>query len=93
MKRYVGTAEIEGRLGGVLDDGRAVFLGQRQHPEDATDTAGAVMVMDVIDDGADGGTEAVGGGQQRERFRWGAARTIRVLDAMPAARRADMLAE
>ena len=41
-------AEIEGSLGGVFDDGRPVFLGEREHTEDATDARFPFMSMDVI---------------------------------------------
>ncbi len=44
-------AELEGGLRGVFGRGRAVFLGQRQHAEDAADTGGALVRVDVIADG------------------------------------------
>jgi hypothetical protein len=85
--------EIEGGFGGILDDGRAVFLHERQRPEDATDAVGAFLTVDVIRYSADRRPDALGRRQQRERFGWRAARAIRILDAMPPARGAQMLAE
>ena len=81
-----GDAEIEGRFGGVVDDGGPVFLGQGEDAEDATNAARALMLVDVIADGADRGAGMVRGAQDGQRFRRRAGRTIGVLDAMPAAR-------
>ena len=43
-KRYVGHADLERRLRRVLDDGRAVFLGEREDAEDLPDAGGAVVL-------------------------------------------------
>ena len=47
-------AEIERGFGGVVDDGRAMFLREREDAEDAADAGGAVVLMDVVADDADG---------------------------------------
>ena len=49
--------------------------------------------MDVVTDGADRRARGLGRRQQRERLRGRAGRAIVLVDAMPPARRAQMLAE
>ena len=44
-------AEFEGRGGGVLDDGGAVRLDEREDAEDAADSGSTVVLMDVVTDG------------------------------------------
>ena len=51
------------------------------------------MVIDVIAERADGGAGRPRGRQERDRLRGRALRTIGVGDAMPAARRASVLAQ
>jgi len=53
-------AEIEGGLRGVFDDGRPMFLGERQHTEDAVHTGFPFMTVDVIADGVDRWPECAG---------------------------------
>jgi hypothetical protein len=68
-------AEIEGGLGRLFNHPGAMFLGQRQHAEDATDTSWPVVPVDVITDGADRRPDAHGRFEERHRFRRRAART------------------
>ena len=70
-----------------------MFPGAREDAEDATDACGAVVAMDVVADRGDGGTGALGGGEQGEGLGRGAGGPVRVRDAMPAPWRAQVLAE
>ena len=54
---------------------------------------GAVVAVDVVADGGDGGTGSLGGGEQGEGLRRGTGGPVWVRDAMPAPRRAQVLAE
>src|SRR5262245_34764194 len=86
-------ADLQGRLRGILDDGGAVFSGQREDAEDAPDPAGPFVSVNVIAHGTDRRPRVVGRAEDGQRFRGCAPRAIDVLDAMPAARRPDMLAQ
>ena len=55
--------------------------------------ARALMLVNVIADGANGGASVVRGDQDGQGFRRRAMRSVDVVDAMPAAWRAHMLAE
>ena len=46
--------EVEGGLGGVVDDGGAMLARERKDAEDPADAGGAVVLMDVVADDADG---------------------------------------
>lgn len=46
-------AEIDGRLGGGVDGGGPVFAGEGKYAEDAADSGRAVVLVDVITNGAD----------------------------------------
>ena len=46
----------------VVDGCGPVFPRQREHAEDASDPDGAVVLMDVIADGAEGGADVMRGG-------------------------------
>ena len=70
-----------------------MFLGERQDAEDAADPGGAVVPMDVVADRADRRAGPLARGQQRQRLERGPGRAVGVLDPMPAARDAQMLAE
>jgi len=69
-----------------------VFLRQREDTEDAADAAHALMLVNVITDHADGGAGMVRGAQRGQRFRRRAGRSVGVVNAMPPARRAHVLA-
>ena len=86
-------AEIESGFGRVLDGRGAVFLCEGKQAEDAADAGFAIVTMDVIGEGAERATDALRGGEERDRLRRRARRSVRVLDAMPAARRAHVLTE
>lgn len=86
-------AELEGRLGGLLDDGRAVFLGQRQHAEDPADARRAVVLMDRFADGVDVRARGARAPEQCQRRAWRARRPIVIVDPMPPAWGAQMLTQ
>ena len=88
-----GHAELERGVGGLFGDGGTVLPGEGEDAEDATDAGGAVVTVDVVADGGDGGAGPLGGGEQGEGLRRGAGGPVPVLDAMPAPRRAQVLAE
>ena len=88
-----GHAELERGVGGLFGDGGTVLPGEGEDAEDATDAGGAVVTVDVVADGGDGGAGPLGGGEQGEGLRRGAGGPVSVLDAMPAPRRAQVLAE
>ena len=88
-----GEPEFEGGVGGLFDDIGTMLLGEREDAEDAADAGGAVVAVDVVTDGGDGGAGALGGGEQGEGLGRGAGGPVRVRDAMPAPRRAQVLAE
>jgi hypothetical protein len=70
-----------------------VLLRERKHPEHPPDAGGALMLVDVIADGPDAGAGRSGSRQRRQRGARRAARAVLVLDAMPAAGRAEVLAQ
>ena len=70
-----------------------MLSGEGEDAEDAADAGGAVVAVDVVADGGDGGTGALGGGEQGEGLGRSAGGPVRVRDAMPAPRRAQVLAE
>ena len=88
-----GHAESERGGGGLFGDGGTVLPGEREDAEDATDAGGAVVTVDVVANGGDAGPGPFGGGEQGEGLRRGAGGPVSVLDAMPAPRRAQVLAE
>ena len=88
-----GHAELERGVGGLFGDGGTVLPGEGEDAEDATDAGGAVVTVDVVADGGDGGAGPLGGGEKGESLRRGAGGPVSVLDAMPAPRRAQVLAE
>ena len=70
-----------------------MLSGEGEDAEDAADAGGAVVAVDVVADGGDGGTGALGGGEQGEGLGRSAGGPVRVRDAMPAPRRAQVLAD
>ena len=88
-----GEPDFQGGGGGLFDDGGTVLPGEREDAEDAADADGAVVAVDVVTDGGDGGAGALGGGEQGEGLGRGAGGPVRVRDAVPAAWRAQVLAE
>ena len=58
-----GHAEFERGGGGVVDDGGPVLPGEGEDAEDASDAGRALVPVDVVPDGGDGGTGALGGGE------------------------------
>ena len=70
-----------------------MLLGKREHAEHTADTRGAFVLMDVLADRADMCTGSLRAGQQRNRARRSAGRSVVVVQAMPAARGAQMLAQ
>ena len=93
QKAVGGHAEVQRRRGGVLDGGRPVLFDEGEHAEDAPDADGPVMLVDVLADGANAGPGPRGAGEQREGGAGRPRRPVRVVDAMPAAGRAEMLPE
>jgi len=93
QEAVVGHAEFERGGGGVFDDGGTVLLDEGEDAEDAADAGGALMPVDMVADGGDGGTGPLGGGEQGEGLRRGARGPVIVGDAMPAALRAQVLAQ
>jgi len=86
-------AEVEGRFSGVVDDGRAVFLSEGEHAKHAADPGGPFV---LVDGGAHGADVCAGRrcpGEERDRARRRSRRTIIIVKAMPAAGRAQMLAQ
>ena len=47
------SQQVERRLRGLVDDGRAVFLGEGEHAEDSANARRAVVLMDRVADGSD----------------------------------------
>ena len=88
-----GHAEVERGGGGLFDDDGTVLLGEGEDAEDAADAGGPVVTVDVVADGGDRRAGALGGRQQGEGLRRGAGGPVLVGDAMPAPRRAQVLAE
>ena len=88
-----GHAEFERAGSGVFDDGGPVLLDEGEDAEDASDAGGALMPVDVVADGGDGGAGPLGGGEQGEGLRRGASGPVVVGDAMPAALCAQVLAQ
>lgn len=68
-----------------------MLLGQREHAEDASDAGGALVVVDIPAHRVEMRAGVLRAREQRERGPWGPARSVRIRDAMPAARRADVL--
>lgn len=48
-----GSADVEGHLRGVLDDGDAMLLGEREDAEELTHALCGALRVDVTADGAD----------------------------------------
>ena len=88
-----GHAEFERGGGGLVDDDGTVLVGEREHAEDAADAGGALVAVDVVAEGADLRAGALGGREQGEGLPRGAGGAVVVGDAMPAPRRAQVLAE
>ena len=88
-----GRADFKRSGGGVFDDSHAVLSGEREHAEDAADAGGPVVAVDVVTDRGDGRPGPLGGGEQGQGLRRGACGPVLLGDAMPAVRRAQVLAE
>ena len=86
-------AEIERRFRGVVDDGRAVFLGEGEDAEHAPHPGGAFVLVDVRADGADVHAGRRRASEKRDRAGRRARRPVVVVQTMPAAWRAQMLAQ
>ena len=87
-------AEVERGLGGVVDGGRAVLLGEREDAEDAPDAGGALVVVDVrAQTGADAGPAWRARASSASVVAGVRAGRSASCDAMPAARRAHVLAQ
>ena len=85
--------EIERRFGRVVDDGRSVFLGEREDAEHAADASGAVVLVDGLTHRADIRTGGLRAGEERQDAARCPGRAIVVFNAMPAAGRPQMFAE
>ena len=78
------NAKIEGGSGGVVDDGGPVLLGQGEDVEDAANAAGALMLLNVIADGANRGAGVVRRAQDGQRFsRCGEGRSASSMRCQP----------
>ena len=88
-----GHAEVQRRRGGVRDGGRPGLVDAGEHAEDAPDADGPVMLVEVLAEGANAGPGPRGAGEQREGGAGRPRRPVRVVDAMPAAGRAERLPE
>ena len=89
----MGTPISSGGLGGVLDDGGAVFPGEREHAEDAADAGHAVVLVDVGADRADVGAGGLRARQKRQRRARRPRGAVVVVDLVLAAPGAQMLAQ
>jgi hypothetical protein len=85
--------EVDGRLGGVIDDGGPVFFRERQDAEDLPHALGGPLRMNGVTHRSDVRPGGGRSGEERERRRGSALGPVRVLDAMPAPRRSKMLAQ
>ena len=88
-----GHAEFERGGGGVFDDGGTVLPGEGEDTKDAADAGSALVPVDVVADGGDGGTGPLGGGEQGKGLRRCAGGPVVVGDAMPAPLGAQVLAQ
>ena len=88
-----GHAEVQRRRGGVRDGGRPGLFDEGEHAEEAPDADGPVMLVEVLAEGANAGPGPRGAGEQREGGAGRPRRPVRVVDAMPAAGRAERLPE
>ena len=86
-------AQLERRLGGVLQGDRAVTLREREGAEDAAGAGGAFVRMDVRAERVQRGADALCPRQERQRRGGRLGRPIRVRDAVMAARPAHVLAQ
>jgi len=86
-------ADVHGRLGGVIHDGDAVLLRERQDAENLPDAVRAGVRLDVPTDGAD--VRAGRGGAREQRHRRGrrARRAIGLGNTMLAPRGPQVLSE
>ena len=57
----MGHTEVQRGLRRILDDGGSVLLGEGEHAQDPADPRRALVLMNVVTDGADGRTRGVRG--------------------------------
>ena len=93
QKAIRGDADLERRLGGVLHDGDAVLFGEGEDAEDLAHAMGGTLRVNRAADGADRGPGGGRAAEEGERGWWGPRRPVAVVDAMVAARGAQVLAE
>src|SRR5262249_30240767 len=86
-------AQLEGGLGRVFDDRRAVLPGQGEYSQDAAHPHLAVASVDLFAQSADVAAGAVGAVEQSLGALRRAARQVALLDAMLAAASAQVLAQ
>jgi len=86
-------ADVERRLRRIIDDGDAMFPGQREDTEDLPDAMGAVVGVEMTAEGADRRPGGGGPAQQCQRRRRRPRRLIADLDAVSAAPGSQVLAE
>ena len=92
-KAIRGDADFERRVSRVLGDCGPVLLRQGEDAENPSDRDGAIVLMDVIAEGADRRACRMRGREQGDGLRRCALGAISIGDAVPAARRARVFAE
>src|SRR5262249_10516145 len=88
-----GDADVERDLRGVIDDRDAVLLCQGEDAEDLADPMRAAVRVEMATEDTDRRAGRRRPAEQRERGRRSARRLITDVEAMPAARGAQMLAQ
>ncbi len=86
-------AHLKRRLRGLIDDGDTMFLGQGEDPEDLPDAMSAVMRVEIAAERADRWSRGGRAAEQRQGRGRCSRRLIADLDAMPATRGAQVLAQ
>src|SRR5262252_2653514 len=89
----LGDAEFQRGGARLLDDDGAVLLDEGEDAEDPTDAEFAITAVDAVAERADVLTGPGRAGQQRQRRRWRAARSILRVDDMATARLTAVLAQ
>ena len=87
-----GHADLDRRCGGVLHDGHAVLLGEREDAEDPAHAGSALVLLDVRADRADMAAGAGRSCQERDGGGGRPRRPIVVVNPMPPAGGAQMFA-
>ncbi len=92
-KAVIADADFQSRGASIIDGGGAVLLGQRQHAQDAAHGSLSVGLMHAAAKRADLRAGSVGAAQQLQRAQRRLLGPVLVLDAMAAARLAQVLAQ